>query len=56
MIKIIVQEQKRRFTNDPVDDETTYWETMHEITVTGEKIAAGTLRAIADSYDPKDNR
>ncbi len=52
LIKVIVQEERTRYTKDPVDDETTYWETMHEITSADPGVIAGSLRAIADKYSP----
>jgi hypothetical protein len=52
LIKVIVQEQKTRYSKDPVDDETSYWETVHEVTSADPGVVAGSLRAIADKYSP----
>jgi len=52
MIKVIVQEEIRRITNNPQDDDTTYWETKHEMMSADRKVIAGALRAMANQYDP----
>jgi hypothetical protein len=53
LIKIIVQEERTRYTpNNAETDETTYWETVHEMISTDQGVVAGTLRAIADKYAP----
>jgi hypothetical protein len=58
MIKVIVQEEKRRFTatnqtgNPIINDEKTYWETTEELTSSSNVVVAGFLRALANKLDP----
>jgi hypothetical protein len=53
LIKVIVQEERTRYTpNDSKTDETTYWETVDEVTSSNPGVVAGSLRAIADKYLP----
>lgn len=50
MYKVIIQESKRKFDTTP--DEIEYWETVHEMTTNDKEVLAGSLRAIANKYDP----
>lgn len=52
-IKIIIQEEQRRKDVDGLHyTDETYFETTHEMTSSDRKVVAGTLRSIADSFDP----
>lgn len=56
LIKITVQEEKRKTRSLPAGGETytdeTYFETVHEMTSVDQVVVAGALRAIANKYDP----
>jgi len=55
-IKITIQEEQRKTVPHPQGGEMysdeTYWETVHEVTSTDASVVAGSLRAIADKYNP----
>jgi len=48
LIKITIQEQ----TTPENATAVTYWDTVNELISSNKKVIAGTLRLIADSYDP----